>query len=203
MLRSLVGSEMCIRDRLISPPRTLPAPSTTNFYGLLRLQQRPYRPRKPHRHRFALGAPQHHHSRPTTSFHRTIGFHQRSYHIFRGYHDATASGLERLPVPSRPPLAFPSDLSWSPYIIGSLNDPDPITTVVQPAHYAPSRHAIYGSASLQRQETGSLAHRVLSNSAPPVLFFFTPVAAVDNSLDQPRVRVQFWDLIIFPSVTTF
>ena len=26
-------------------------------------------------------------------------FHQRSYHIFRGYHDATASGLERLPVP--------------------------------------------------------------------------------------------------------
>ena len=30
-------------------------------------------------------------------------FHQRSYHIFRGYHDgyhdATVSGLERLPVP--------------------------------------------------------------------------------------------------------
>ena len=42
---------------LTSPPRTLPAPSTTNVYGRLRLQQRPYRPRKPHRHRFALGAP--------------------------------------------------------------------------------------------------------------------------------------------------
>ena len=61
-----------------------------------------------------------------------------------------------------------------PYIIGSLNYPGPIKTVVQPANYAPSRHASCGSASLQRQETGSLAHRVLSNSAPPVLFCFLP-----------------------------
>ena len=68
------------RTELISPPRTLAAPSTTNFYGCLRLQQRLYRPRKPHRHRFALGAPQHGHSRPTITFYRTIGFHQRSYH---------------------------------------------------------------------------------------------------------------------------
>ena len=54
-----------------------------------------------------------------------------------------------------------------------------------------------------RPRDGELAHRVLSNSAPPVLFFFTPVAAVDDSIHQPRVRVQFWVLIIFPSVTSF
>ena len=45
---------------------------------------RPYRPRKPHRHRFALGAPQHQPFRPTIALYRTIGLHQRSYHIFRG-----------------------------------------------------------------------------------------------------------------------
>ena len=33
--------------------------------------------------------------------------------------------------------------------------------------------------------------------------FFTPVAAVDNSRQQPRVRVQFWFLIVFPSVNIF
>ena len=84
---------------LVLSPQTLPAPSTTNVYGLLRLQQRSYPPRKPHRRRFALGAPQHRHSRPTISFHRTIGLHQHSYHILSGFHDATASGLERLSVP--------------------------------------------------------------------------------------------------------
>ena len=70
---SAAASPSTPRTGLISPPRTLPAPSTTNVYGLLRLQQRPYRPRKPHRHWFALGAPQHHHCRPTILFHRTIG----------------------------------------------------------------------------------------------------------------------------------
>ena len=79
---SAAASPSTPRTGLLPSPRTLPAPSTTNFYGLIRLQQRPYRPRKPHRHRFALGAPQHRHSRPTITFYRTIGLHQRSYHIF-------------------------------------------------------------------------------------------------------------------------
>ena len=93
---SAAASPSTPQTGLISPSRTLPAPSTTNFYGLLRLQQRPYRPRKLHRHRFALGVPQHLHSRPNIAFYHTIGLHQRSYHILRGYHDATVSGLERL-----------------------------------------------------------------------------------------------------------
>ena len=38
---------------------------------------------------------------------------------------------------------------------------------------------------------------------PPPVFVFTPVAAVDDSLQQPRVRVQFGVLICFPSVTNF
>ena len=117
--------------------------------------------------------------------------------------DATTSGLERLPVhfEDHPKLFHQTFFFfWIPYTIRSLNDPGPIKTIVQPAHYTLSRYASCGSASLQRQETGSLAHRVLSNSAPSPVFVFTPVATVDNSLQQPRVRVQFWVLIVF---TTF
>ena len=65
---SATASPSTPRTGLILPPRTLPASSTTNFYGLLRLRQRPYRPRKSHRHRFALGSPQHRKSRPTIAF---------------------------------------------------------------------------------------------------------------------------------------
>ena len=106
------------------------------------------------------------------------------------------------PYPLKTTLSFPLDLSCSPYTIGSLNDPGPIKTVVQPAHYAPSRHASYGSASLRRQDTESLAHMVLLNSAPPRFCFYAR-CRVDNSLQQPGARVQVWVLVIFPAVTTF
>ena len=62
------------QTELNSPPRTRPAPSTTNFFGLLRLQQRPYRPRKPQRQPFALGVPQHSHSRPPIAFYWASSF---------------------------------------------------------------------------------------------------------------------------------
>ena len=71
---SAAASPSTPRTGLISPPRTLPAPSTTNFYGLLQLQHRLYRPRKPHRHRFAIGAPQHRCSRPTIAFYQPSAF---------------------------------------------------------------------------------------------------------------------------------
>ena len=87
------------RIELNSPSRTLPAPSMTSFYRLLQLQQCPYCPRKPHRHRFAPRAPQLSHSRPPIAFYRTIGLHQRPYHILNEYQDATPSRLGRLTAP--------------------------------------------------------------------------------------------------------
>ena len=107
------------------------------------------------------------------------------------------------PYPLKTTLSFSIGPFLELYTIGSLTNPGPVKTVFQPAHHAPSRHANYGSASLHRQDTGSLAHRVLSNSAPPFFFCFCPRCPVDDSLHQPRVRVQFRVLIIFPSVTTF
>ena len=58
----------------------------------------------------------------------------------------------------------------SPYSTRSFNDSGSIKTIVQPAHCTPSRYASYGSAILQRHATGSLAHGVLSYSAPPLCF---------------------------------
>ena len=75
-------------------------------------------------------------------------------------------------------------------------------TIVQPAHCTPSRYARYGSGSLKSQETGSLAHRPLSNSVPP-RFCFCSRCRVDNSLQQPRVRLQFFVLIIFLRLLIF
>ena len=96
---SAASSPSTPRKALISPSRTPPAPSTTDFYGRLRLQQRPYRPRKPHRHWFALGAPQHRHFKTN---YRVLLDHRPSpalVSLLRRCHDATASGLERLTVP--------------------------------------------------------------------------------------------------------
>ena len=118
---SAAASPSTPRTGLISTPRTVPAPSMTNFYGFLRLQRRPYCPRRPHRHRFALGAPRHRHSRPTIAFYRTIGLHQRFYHS--SANATTLSPRAWSTLPDHSPLAFSSDRSWSPYTIRSLNDP--------------------------------------------------------------------------------
>ena len=108
------------RIELISPPRALPAPSTTNFYGLLRLRQRPYRSRKPHRHRFALRVPHHRHSRPIIAFYWTIDLHQRSNHSSK---DATTTPLRAwraLPYPLKTIFSF----SIGPFL-ESLHHPFP------------------------------------------------------------------------------
>ena len=68
----------------------------------------------------------------------------------------------------RPPAAFPSDLSWSPYTILFLNDPGPIKTIVQSARCTPSRNASYGSVNLQRHETESIARGVLPHIDAPL-----------------------------------
>ena len=103
---SAAASPSTPRIELISPPRPLPAPSTTNFYGLLRLQQRPYRPRKPHHHRFALGVPQHRHSRPTIAFYWTIDLHQRSYHSSADATTPPPRAWSALPYPLKTILSF-------------------------------------------------------------------------------------------------
>ena len=99
----------------------------------------------------------------------------------------------------RPPVAFPSGLSPRPYTIRFLNDPGPIKAILRPEHCTSSRNASYGSASLQRHETGSLARGVLPHSPPPLLVL-APVGAVDYSLQQLRLRVQFWVLLVSSSV---
>ena len=115
------------RTGLISPARTLLASSSTNFYGPLRLQQRPYRPRGPHQ--FALGAPQHRHSRPTIASYRTVVLHQRSHHSSV---DATTPPLRAwsaLPYPLKTTRSF-SIGPFLEYTIRSPHNPGPIKKFV-------------------------------------------------------------------------
>ena len=203
---SLVGSEMCIRDRRRGLGlfhrhghcRRLQRPTSMDFYGF----------------NSAPTVRKNHTTTGSYSGRRNIAIPDQLSRLI-GPSAFTSAPITPPRMPrrhrlglgapyrtlSRPPLAFPSDLSWRPYTIRSPNDPGPIKSIVQPARCTPSRYASYGSASLQRQQTGSLAHSIIEFSPPPV--FLSPVAAVENSLQQPRVRVQFWVLIIFSSVTIF
>ena len=179
------------------------APSTTNFYGLLRLNSAPT-VREKHT---VTGSPsgRRNITIPDQLF-RFIGpsaFHQRSY-ILRGYHDATASGLERLPVPLKTTLSFS---------IGPFLEPLHHRSPQQSWPYQDRRPAYtlrtFTARQLRIRESASPRYGEPSSQgivefSPPVSFsFFTPVAAVDDSLHHPRVRVQSWVLIIFPSITTF
>ena len=117
---SATASPSTPRTGLILPPRTLPASSTTNVYGLLRLQQRPFRPRKPHRHRFELGASQHRHSRLAIAFYRAIGLYQRSYHSSADAMTPPPWAWSALPYPLKTTLSF----SIGPFL-ESLHHPFP------------------------------------------------------------------------------
>ena len=106
-------------------------------------------------------------------------FHQSSYHILRGYHDATASGLERLPVPFEDHLLL---FHWTFLGAPTPSVPSPILALSRPSSRLPncasSRHASYGSESLHRQDAGSLVHKGIIEFSPPVFFVFTLVAAL-------------------------
>ena len=158
---------------LDSSPRTLPAPSTANFYGPLRLQQCPYRHRKSDRHRFALRARQHRHSRPMIALYQTIDLLQLSYHsppVPRRHRLVLGASCR---TRSRPLLAFPSDFSWSPHTTRSLNDPGPIQTIVQPAQlhaFTIPQLRIREPATPHDRESSSRG--MIAFRLPPLFFHF-------------------------------
>ena len=148
--------------------------------------------------------PQHRHSRPTITSYRTIGLHQRSYHISA---DTTTP-----PLPAWNAFPYPLKTTFC-FSIGPFLEPLHHRFPHQSRPYQDRRPACtirtFTSRQLRIREPATprdgepISQGIIESTPPPRFVCFYPRCRVDNSLQQPRVRVPFRVLIIFPSVTTF